>query len=266
MSGIARKLMGIKKSPPFNPANLIGVSDEGAYYDPTDPANYLLDGSNVATLYDLSLNSRDISRVTTGPTISTVNGIPQLDFAYTASAGLRFQDQSWIQSYQKAITVCCIATPSTQTLAGNTFWAPNITILDIRSSSSNPEVPISIGKGSSKPWLGWHDASGVVADSDVFNSGSTLTSGVSKVFTFVADGQDAEIYIDGSLDDSGTGTLATGVRTPDATNSFTLGARTLDSGVVNDPWDGQIGPLFIVNRVLSTTERQDLEGYLLNLL
>ena len=261
------KVQGAGKQATFSPQSLIGPANIGMYYDPTDPSNYTLSGSNVTLLQDLGPYSIDLPADTTGPTISTVNGLPQLTFTAGTSAALRLNDNTAIILFNRLSTICCIVTPGSSATAGNTFWAPNITIADMRdAATSTSKVPFSVGKGSLKPWLGWYDGNGTVSNSFTLNSGATLTSGTSYVMTFVADNELGSIYLNGSLDASATDTVATGSRAMSSSTRFTLGARTLDSGGVSDPWDGHIGPFFAVNRVLTSSERSDLESYFLSLL
>lgn len=265
MLGNAGGLVG----PLTDPLDLIRAGDTAVYYDPTDSANYTLDGgdSRVSTLLDLAPDGIDLARAgTDGPAVSTVNGVPQLDFAFTTQKILRVSNNAALQDFNRQITVCCIATPGSQTDVGNAFWAPNITIADLRSTGSNPEVPFSIGKGDSKPWLGWYDGASAGGNSFITNGGSTLSSGTTYVMTFIGDDASGTIYLDGSLDDSGTDTTATGSRVVDATNHFSFGGRTLDSSAISDPWDGYIGPFFAINRVLSAADQERLEDYFLSLI
>lgn len=262
------KVQGAGGSGSFSPQDLIGSADMGMYYDPTDPANYTLSGSNVISLEDLGPNNLTLSR-SGGPTVTSVNGLPQLDFTAGTSAALILDNNTGLQSFNRQLTICCIMTPGSNTAAGNTFWAPNITVADLRDNltSGNTHVPFSIGKGSQKPWLGWYDGlGGQTSASFQLNAGTTLVSGTSYVVTFVGDYAEGSIYLDGSLDDQGTDTITTGNRTMASGTRFTLGARRIDTGAVSDPWDGYIGPFFAVNRVLTSSERSELESYFLSLL
>lgn len=251
----------------FNPVSLIGSGDTGMYYDPTNSANYTLSGSRVSILFDLGPSGTNLVPRSTGPEIVTVNGVPQIEIIGTVTGPMTSNNNSIWANFNREITICCIATPSGAGTSGNTFWAPNITLADLRRKNSQPTVPFSIGIGSRRPWLGWYDGLSTPSDSHTYNGGTTLTGGTTYVFTFIANLTSASVRLDGVADGGNTDTTATGSRVVNpASNRFTLGARTTDSDNQTDDWEGEIGPFFVINRVLTGSELNSIETHFLGMI
>jgi hypothetical protein len=245
----------------LNPADFFGPSDQGFFVDTFDPANRT--GTTTASsLIDLSPNGNDlVTESGAGPSVTTVGGNDYLDIAGSGLA-MTNTDTSWISVFNNQITFCAVVIPGGSSEAGNNFWAPNITIADMRELDINNVAPFSAGKGSNKPWLGV--TSNQDPGSEWLNAGSDLVANVPVVFSFTIDGNSVKIYLNDSLDSSATFT-APGLSRSGA-EMFTLGARRLNAGTIDDYWDGQIGPSFLISRVLTSTELSLLQQKYIDLI
>lgn len=255
---ISRKMM---RSFSFSPSDLFQSSEQGLWIDTFDSNNRVMSGDRVTTLYDLSGNSNDLVRANPsfGPFISTVSGLDYIDIG-SFTARCMANNGSWSSSFNNQITFCGVIIPGSATAAGNSFWAPNITLVEMRQDIIiGAHVPFSVGKGSSKPWVGV--TSDYIPGSEWLNDGTTLSTDTIQVFSFVIDGNDVSTYLGTSLDASTTFTVPDLERSMSTNQQFTLGCRRIDNGTLSDPWDNKIGSFILIDRVLSSGELLSIQNY-----
>jgi hypothetical protein len=223
-------------SPLFNPAQLSGLV---LWMDPTDTTTLTLSGSSVTQWRDKSGLGVVFNTVNTNPTYtaSLINGLPGLDL--TNASGFI---SSTTQTLTNSLTFAMVLVVRSGIGAWGSFFTHGSRDLDIALERN------SISTGTTLQFQTANDNTGAnitfTTDQVALYLG-TMTTGTSRFFSRFG---------------GGTTTTAT------ATNSstITVGLQTIRIGRSDgaENCNSFIGEIVYYNRVLTTPERQELEGYL----
>jgi hypothetical protein len=220
----------------FNPAQLSGLV---LWMDPTDTTTLTLSGSSVTQWRDKSGLGVVFNTVNTTPTYtaSLINGLPGLDL--TNASGFI---SSATQTLTNSLTFAMVLVVKSGIGAWGSFFTHGSRDLDIALERN------SISTGTTLQFQTANDNAGAnitFTTDQVSLYLGTMTTGTSRFFSRFG---------------GGTTTTATG------TNSSTIsvGLKTIRIGRsdANENCNSFIGEIVYYNRVLTTAERQELEGYL----
>lgn len=226
----------LPSTPLFSPPQLSGLV---LWMDPTDSTTLTLSGSSVTQWRDKSASGATFTTVNANPTYtaSLINGLPGLDLT-NASAFI----SSTTQTLTSSLTLAMILVVKSGIGAWGNFFM---------HGGRNDDIALernSISTGTTLQFQTANDNSGAnltfTTDQVALYLG-TMTTGTSRFFSRFG---------------GGTTTTATGTNS----STITTGLQTIRIGRsdVGENCNSFIGEIVYYNRVLTTTERQDLEGYL----
>lgn len=231
-------------------ADLFGASEVGVAFEAgiqvynDDPETTLASaGNDVRRWLDQSGNSNDISQAASqGVVYQEDTGTPYVDYAASGT----HDDTDGIQTPFGA--------------GGITAWA------SFRSDTTGSEVHLigqdsaprlwrlCLTSGNKMQMLGWNEAAGTV----IAESATSVSSATDYVAIGTFDTSSAIIYYNGTSDGSATNTAGT---LESGSSKTFLASRNLTTNRFN----GRIYAFGWINRVLSTSERSDLNTYLASL-
>jgi hypothetical protein len=226
----------LPSTPLFNPAQLSGLV---LWMDPTDTTTLTLSGSSVTQWRDKSGLGVVFNTVNANPTYtaSLINGLPGLDL--TNASGFI---SSTTQTLTNSLTFAMVLVVRSGIGAWGSFFTHGQRDLDIALERN------SISTGTTLQFQTANDNTGAnitFTTNQVALYLGTMTTGTSRFFSRFG---------------GGTTTTAT------ATNSstITVGLQTIRIGRSDgaENCNSFIGEIVYYNRVLTTPERQELEGYL----
>jgi hypothetical protein len=207
--------------------------------DPTDSTTLTLSGSSVTQWRDKSASGATFTTVNANPTYtaSLINGLPGLDLT-NASAFI----SSTTQNLTSSLTLAMILVVKSGIGAWGSFFTHGNRDLDFAMERN------SISTGTTLQFQTANDNSGAnitFTTDQVSLYLGTMTTGTSRFFSRFG---------------GGTTTTATGTNS----STITTGLQTIRIGRsdVGENCNSFIGEIVYYNRVLTTLERQELEGYL----
>ena len=203
------------------------------WVDGQDPTSYTLSSTNVTTWNDKSGNGNNFSRISSGPTVSNLNGrgalyiggggamrnstvsIPTSYSVFAIANRVSGQDYQYVSKFHVATD-------------GYFFFG-----------TSNGNFATFAGNGITT----WWDVNG--------NSPSVAIGSTPTIVEAVNNGTTITPYTNGVAQNTKTGTTATAT-------GLMLGSDRLGGQTLN----GSVGEFIIINRPVDSSERQQLEGYL----
>ena len=226
----------LPSTPLFSPPQLSGLV---LWMDPTDSTTLTLSGSSVTQWRDKSASAATFTTVNANPTYtaSLINGLPGLDLT-NASAFI----SSTTQTLTSSLTLAMILVVKSGIGAWGSFFTHGNRDLDFAMERN------SISTGTTLQFQTANDNSGAnitFTTDQVSLYLGTMTTGTSRFFSRFG---------------GGTTTTATGTNS----STITTGLQTIRIGRsdVGENCNSFIGEIVYYNRVLTTLERQELEGYL----
>jgi hypothetical protein len=226
----------LPSTPLFTPAQLSGLV---LWMDPTDSTTLTLSGSSVTQWRDKSASGATFTTVNGNPTYtpSLINGLPGIDL--TNASGFI---SSATQTLTSSLTMAMILVVKSGIGAWGSFFTHGSRDLDIALERN------SISAGTTLQFQTANDNSGAnltFTTDQVSLYLGTMTTGTSRFF-----------------ERFGGGTTTTTTATNSST--ITVGLQTIRIGRsdVGENCNSFIGEIVYYNRVLSTQERQRVEGYL----
>jgi hypothetical protein len=226
----------LPSTPLFSPPQLSGLV---LWMDPTDSTTLTLSGSSVIQWRDKSASGATFTTVNANPTYtaSLINGLPGLDLT-NASAFI----SSTTQNLTSSLTLAMILVVKSGIGAWGSFFTHGNRDLDFAMERN------SISTGTTLQFQTANDNSGAnitFTTDQVSLYLGTMTTGTSRFFSRFG---------------GGTTTTATGTNS----STITTGLQTIRIGRsdVGENCNSFIGEIVYYNRVLTTLERQELEGYL----
>tara|TARA_E500000305_G_C4029639_1_gene244221 strand:+ start:3257 stop:6118 length:2862 start_codon:yes stop_codon:yes gene_type:complete len=259
--------------------NVTDLYNSGVPYDATNIASDDLqgywrnEGANQWT--DLSTNSNHLTPSNVKTALLTeglTSGKDGLGFTLSTtdqiSNGLRFngsdnvmiynstQVDSSLQALDNNLTVECWIKPFEVTGDDGSDWKGYYTIAELRvESSSGYHIPFSLSVNNSKLRFGVSD--NATSSDEKLDSGTTLVVDTWYHVAVTLDGNAVKMYINGTLDGTGSGTLstATGDRNVGTElSNLILGARTANNGDPTAHFKGLIDEFRIYNSTLSRAQ------------
>jgi hypothetical protein len=226
----------LPSTPRFGPSQLSGLV---LWMDPTDSTTLTLSGSSVTQWRDKSASAATFTTVNANPTYnaSLINGLPALDL--TNASGFI---SSTTQNLTSSLSLAMVLVVKSGIGGWGSFFTHGGRDLDFAMERN------SISSGTTLQFQTANDNAGAnltfTTDQVALYLG-TMTTGTSRFFSRFG---------------GGTTSTSTG------TNSLTLGTglKTIRIGRsdVGENCNSYIGEVVYFNRVLSTQERQQMEGYL----
>jgi hypothetical protein len=216
----------------FNPIDISGCS---LWLDAADTRSMTFSGSNITQWNDKSGNNNNVVRITTGPTLSTLNSLSSV---YIDTAGAMSNQTIIIPTTYSVFSVINRLSGTGYQyiakfhLAEDSYFAYAILDGNFATFAGN-------GVASTRWW-------------DTNANTSLVSIGGSPILTeAINNGSVISPFTSGTSQNTKTGTTlqATGI----AIGSDRLGGQTLN---------GNIGEFLLFTRVLTTSERQQIEGYL----
>ncbi len=213
----------------FNPTTVSGLQ---LWLDGADQSSFVLSGSNVTTWIDKSGNGRNTSNIFGTPTRSGSNVV------FTGS-----------QLMGTALSYSVLNANSFFSVCETTSSVASQNVIGVRTNSTDGGYQIAVY--ALNPRITTYGGFTAVTGSTNFTTNAKFVyngtyNGTSTAF----------LYLNGSQIGSGAGrNLGSG--------SVTIGGHTdLAASSLGEPWVGNINEILMFNAVLSTTQRQQIEGYL----
>lgn len=231
----------VKQAPPFNPLNISGLT---LWIDSVDSSTVTTSGSSIVSVRDKSSPTRTFLASPTPPTRSTTayNGL--FPFQFNGSSFLFNSTFSYTLSTRTAFLVC-----------GERTGGNNNGFLSFAASGTDYNQTNAIAYESGFKGLGQYlqiIASGLTATA----IGAINTPTPFAIYGDTFGSGTENVYSNGSL----IVNTSTGVVYTNSTGLY-LGARMV-AGSVGNYLNGIIAEVLLFNRVLTTSERQQVEGYL----
>jgi hypothetical protein len=249
----------------FTPLDLFSGGQDGFWYDTSDLTKLFQDsagttavasdGDPIGLIQDKSGNSNDADQTVSAsrPTYRSANTTAEYDdvddclFVVEALAGGHS-----FTGLSDAISFSVKITPDNvnDTTSGPAAWvfANNLIMFREQVAGNTANVPIAFGFEGGSLKLG--AANG--GDDEEVSAVASFTNGQEYVVGFSISGDNWSIYVDGSLDSSGTFTTAAGDRSVgNTTVNMTLGCRTTDGGAAIDFFEGDMSDIVLTNTTLS---------------
>jgi hypothetical protein len=226
----------LPSTPLFTPPQLSGLV---LWMDPADSTTLTLSGSSVTQWRDKSLSAATFSTVNAAPTYtaSLINGLPGIDL--TNASGFI---SSATQTLTNSLTFAMVLVVKSGIGGWGSFFTHGNRDLDFSMERN------SISTGTTLQFQTANDNTGAnltFTTDQVSLYLGTMTTGTSRFFSRFG---------------GGTTTTATGTNS----STITTGLQTIRIGRsdVGENCNSFIGEIVYYNRVLTTFERQELEGYL----
>ena len=191
----------------------------------------------------------------------------------TITSGLRFNGKEYVSVYDSAnvdsdmqalsdtLTFEAWIKPAEITGNDSGNYFSYYTIAELRTqTTANTHIPFNVGINNSKLCLGVTD-NHLTSDERIDSSGS-LTVDTWHHIAITMNGDAYAIYIDGSLDKSGTLSTATGARNVSTeVVNFVIGSRTDNAGGATGFYYGLIDEFRLYNSVLTLAQIQQNRGH-----
>jgi hypothetical protein len=213
----------------FNPASVPGCQ---LWLDAADQSSFALSGSNITTWNDKSGNGRNTTNLFGTPTRSGSNVV---------FAGAQLMGTSLSYSGLNANSFFSVCETTSAAMNGN--------VIGVRTNTINGGYQIDVY--ALVPKITTYGGYTAVTGSTNFTTNTKFVyngtySGTSTAY----------LYLNGSQIGSGPGQNI-------GSGTVTIGGHTdLGASSLGEPWVGNINEIIIYNYVLSTTQRQQVEGYL----
>jgi hypothetical protein len=244
----------------FQPRDITGCV---LWLDGADTSTLTLSGSNITAWRDKSIFGNNVTQIsTTAPTYNSTDS--SINFVANSSTFLR---GALSTSYSNA-SVFIVATFSSNPAPA----FPRLSIISDSANSNsqligqllvvygnNPAVTVYLNSGSNPTGIGGINIMTYVSNATFGNklliNNTTTRSGTAYTISTLLNGN-TQVY------SSNTGTIATSSGNVATYNKYTLGNYADASAAPGDAYNGKIFEYLIFNRVLTTEERQEVEGYL----
>jgi len=251
---------------PFTPTSVAGCQ---LWLDAADSSTLTLSGSSVTQWNDKSGNQRNFNQPTSGsrPTYVSngLNNYPIVRFASAFLSNVGFPLYASASSGMSFFAVFNTTNRNQQTAILAQMWnGTNFTETEIGFSYASGTGYSLTNYGS----IGLHRGNGAVTQT----ASNAINSNVTYVYSAIASNTGSTpssigLFLNGTQNtsiDFNTG-MSNGFYSPGSypifLNSVYLGARN-DRGPINNYLAGDIAELILYNTVISSTQRQQIEGYL----
>lgn len=244
----------------FQPTDITGCV---LWLDGADTSTLTLSGSNITAWMDKSIFRNNVTQIsTTAPTYNSTDS--SINFVANSSTFLR---GALSASYSNA-SVFVVATISSNpapafprlSIIGDSANA-NSTLIGqlLVVYGNNPAVTVYLNSGANPTGIGGINIMTYVSNATFGNklliNNTTTRSGTAYTISTLLNGN-TQVY------SSNTGTIATSTGNVATYNKYTLGNYADASAAPGDAYNGKIFEYLIFNRVLTTEERQEVEGYI----
>lgn len=244
----------------FQPTDISGCV---VWLDAADTSTLTLSGSNITAWRDKSIFRNNVTQIsTTAPTYNSTDS--SINFVANSSTYLR---GALSASYSNA-SVFIVATISSNPAPA----FPRISIISDSANANstligqllvvygnNPVVTVYLNSGANPTGIGGTNIMTYVSNATFGNklliNNTTTRSGTAYTISTLLNGN-TQVY------SSNTGTIATSTGNVATYNKYTLGNYADASAAAGDAFNGKMFEYLIFNRVLTTEERQEVEGYL----
>jgi len=240
----------IRKVGGFSPGNLSGLS----LWLKAD-AGVSLSGSNVTAWADQSGNGNNGTAKTGNATkvSNVINGKPVLRFDGTANL---ITNNFFANNYNTPITIIGVAKASASTVRGE---QPTARYIAGATNNGGYETALSFGVNK-PPNFACNIGISYVGGTDI--ESNPIGENAIAVSTEINNGSQISFFVNGSSIGSINASNWSGGN--NSTGAFAIGSSITLDEIDNFFFVGDIAEIIIYNRAITTTERQQVEGYLAN--